>query len=138
MIVKCGCESVKQYVGERGNRNEALFPKHSFPGPADGNLPMSAPTLPVCEFRSSLRSLSFIGYLLMSFLTAVNDNMYRWLKKRSFILGGRQLRRQPGPGKSPVVLYCRFRHFEHLCCFFDIQPAKVSQLKHPGMPWIQD
>ncbi len=33
----------------------------------------------VNEPRSSLKSLSFIGYLLMSFLTAVNDNMYRWL-----------------------------------------------------------
>lgn len=26
-----------------------------------------------------IRSLSFVGYLLMSFLTAVNDNMFRWL-----------------------------------------------------------
>ena len=29
--------------------------------------------------KASLKSLSFVGYLLMSFLTAVNDNMYRWL-----------------------------------------------------------
>ena len=27
----------------------------------------------------SLSSLSFIGYLVMSFLTAVNDNLFRWL-----------------------------------------------------------
>ena len=27
----------------------------------------------------SLRSPSFVGYLVMSFLTAVNDNMFRWL-----------------------------------------------------------
>lgn len=40
---------------------------------------MTAPELPACEPRSSLKSSSFIGYLLMSFLTAVTDNMYRWL-----------------------------------------------------------
>jgi acyl-[acyl-carrier-protein]-phospholipid O-acyltransferase / long-chain-fatty-acid--[acyl-carrier-protein] ligase len=40
---------------------------------------MSDSTLLADEKRSSLKSSSFIGYLLMSFLTAVNDNMYRWL-----------------------------------------------------------
>ena len=40
---------------------------------------MSSYTLPASEPRSSLKSSSFIGYLLMSFLTAVTDNMYRWL-----------------------------------------------------------
>ena len=40
---------------------------------------MSSYTLPASEPRSSLKSASFIGYLLMSFLTAVTDNMYRWL-----------------------------------------------------------
>ena len=29
--------------------------------------------------KFGLKSRSFLGYLLMSFLTAVNDNMYRWL-----------------------------------------------------------
>ncbi|MDA1229243.1 MAG: MFS transporter [Planctomycetota bacterium] len=40
---------------------------------------MSESTPHTDELRSSLKSWSFIGYLLMSFLTAVNDNMYRWL-----------------------------------------------------------
>ena len=40
---------------------------------------MSPHPLPDDESRSSLRSTSFLGYLLMSFLTAVTDNMYRWL-----------------------------------------------------------
>ena len=29
--------------------------------------------------QGTLKSASFLGYLMMSFLTAVNDNMYRWL-----------------------------------------------------------
>jgi acyl-[acyl-carrier-protein]-phospholipid O-acyltransferase/long-chain-fatty-acid--[acyl-carrier-protein] ligase len=37
-------------------------------------VPAPAKTVP-----SGVWSLSFIGYLLMSFLTAVNDNMFRWL-----------------------------------------------------------
>jgi len=40
---------------------------------------MSPHSLSDPEPRSSLRSSSFLGYLLMSFLTAVTDNMYRWL-----------------------------------------------------------
>jgi len=40
---------------------------------------MSPQSLPVSDPRSGLRSSSFVGFLLMSFLTAVTDNMYRWL-----------------------------------------------------------
>ncbi len=40
---------------------------------------MSASTLPGHQSQSSLTSVSFLGFLLMSFLTAVTDNMYRWL-----------------------------------------------------------
>lgn len=40
---------------------------------------MPASTLPGHPSESRLTSVSFIGFLLMSFLTAVTDNMYRWL-----------------------------------------------------------
>ena len=41
--------------------------------PSESRLPSNATD------ERRLLSVSFVGYLLMSFLTAVNDSMYRWL-----------------------------------------------------------
>ncbi|MCA9064276.1 MAG: MFS transporter, partial [Planctomycetaceae bacterium] len=57
----------------------------------DDSGPIEASIRPEPPQTTRLLSVSFIGYLVMSFLTAVNDNMFRWLiiplAKKQFLAG---------------------------------------------------